>query len=388
MLGFGGSIEIYDRVTAPSDSKVIYEAVWSSRYDHVGRSISGGPSFTAVLTSTDHMAKSIALDPANPQVVYAGNYRSTDGGQSWSAITGLPHTVVQIRAQGGRVYAWTEGGLYKSVDQGQTWVSLKNGTPLKIASAAVDPTNSQIAYAVSDDWPGTLLKTTDGGNTWTDINVGTKQVKTQRPRPSCWAEFYLLRPTAVAVDPYDPQILWASGKCNSTYKTADGGVSWKKQYGVNYIHLDVVTSPASPSTGYLATPYEVAVITGTGSTPLSFGFNSSRGVRIAVDANGKDIYAAVRTSRPQGLYKANLDQRQAWTQVNTGLPSDAVVPYAIAADPRNSGVLYAGVSISTTTPAGIYKTTDGAQTWTGANTGLSGLEVHLWRFLPWSVGYR
>jgi len=94
------------------------------------------------------LAASLAIDPTDPQVLYAGTvgygaYRSGDGGQTWQAINeGLgwqpgfilrvstitideadPHHLALATAYGvGKALAG--GGVYESVDQGRTWVKL------------------------------------------------------------------------------------------------------------------------------------------------------------------------------------------------------------------------------------------------------------------------
>lgn len=68
---------------------------------------------------------SLAIDPANPQIVYAGTaypgvYRSTDGGASWTSFsTGLPSSVVlalSVDPTNQVVYAGTYGGSVFAVN--------------------------------------------------------------------------------------------------------------------------------------------------------------------------------------------------------------------------------------------------------------------------------
>jgi photosystem II stability/assembly factor-like uncharacterized protein len=59
-----------------------------------------------------------------------------------------------------------------------------------------------------------------------------------------------------------------------------------------------------------------------------------------------------------------VDGGVSWATVNGALPTTNVL--AVAIDPSSSSTLYAG------TDAGVFKSTDGGQNWSGANSGLVG----------------
>ncbi|MGH7458156.1 MAG: YCF48-related protein [Longimicrobiaceae bacterium] len=69
----------------------------------------------------------LAYDPEQPEQVYAsttaGLFRSTDGGESWKAVsTDGPELTTLTFDRSGALYATTrEGALLRSVDQGQSW---------------------------------------------------------------------------------------------------------------------------------------------------------------------------------------------------------------------------------------------------------------------------
>jgi photosystem II stability/assembly factor-like uncharacterized protein len=73
------------------------------------------------------------------------------------------------------------------------------------------------------------------------------------------------------------------------------------------------------------------------------------------------VYAGTYKS---GVYKST-DGAQTWKQISNGLNQSAIV-YALAVDPTNSAVIYAGTrSPGMTAPwgGGVFKTTDGGATW-------------------------
>jgi len=173
----------------------------------VFRTTDGGRTWTKVLyKDPDTGAIDLAADPDDPQVVYAalwqarrppweqyqpdegpggGVYKSTDGGATWTRLSGhgLPTgptgrigLAVARTAQTTRVYALigvqqgagSGGGLYRSEDGGATW-QLAGGDP-RITSrnwyfcrVSVDPQNPDVVYVPNVS----LLKSADGGRTFT-----------------------------------------------------------------------------------------------------------------------------------------------------------------------------------------------------------------------------
>jgi len=66
-----------------------------------------------------------------------------------------------------------------------------------------------------------------------------------------------------------------------------------------------------------------------------------------------------------GVFKST-DGGNTWSAVNTGLP--ALFVNALAIDPTTPTTLYAGIGIS---GGGVFKSTDGGNTWSAVNTGLT-----------------
>ncbi|HYL06784.1 MAG TPA: hypothetical protein VE075_12135, partial [Thermoanaerobaculia bacterium] len=109
----------------------------------------------------------LAVGPAH--VVYAGSYRSTDLGRSWTAIA-APAAAVQALAVGSSpdtVYAadGTVGGVRRSVDGGRSWQESARGLHASSAVAlGVDPSDPArlYAYEASEGF----FSSGDGGGHW------------------------------------------------------------------------------------------------------------------------------------------------------------------------------------------------------------------------------
>src|SRR5262249_8843648 len=141
-------------------------------------------------------ASDVALDPSNPNIVFAGLwqarrtpwtltsggpgsglYVSRDGGDTWKQLTGKglpegPWGKIGIRvapSDGSRVYALIEadkGGLYRSDDGGDSWTLASANRALRqrpwyYSCLTVHPTNANEVWFPQVP----MLKTIDGGKT-------------------------------------------------------------------------------------------------------------------------------------------------------------------------------------------------------------------------------
>ncbi len=167
----------------------------------VWKSTNKGGSFTSVTSSRPEFAfNSVAVDPQNSNVVYAGTgdltgyygngiLKSTDAGATWtlygSAEFGA-NAVTQIivhPTNSSRLYASTAWaaqqpaknpppgkGIFRSNDGGATWQQVLNCTPCGsgFTDLLMDPSNPQTLYA-GNAGVG-VFKSTDGGDTWNPLN--------------------------------------------------------------------------------------------------------------------------------------------------------------------------------------------------------------------------
>jgi uncharacterized protein (TIGR03437 family) len=198
----------------------------------------------------------LVVDPTTPDAIYAatnqGVVRSTDGGATFgSATLNLAVTGVGVDPQQpGVVYATAIGQdrsytVYKSADYGSTWTSL--GSPAGRTSAltefaiAVDPHNSSVLYlpATGSCAAGVtncgLIRSAGGGKTWETVNIpGT---------------FY-----NVVFDSKSGAI-YAGGvnRTGQVVKSTDGGKTWtSSNTGLPGYVVDVYLDPNVSSTLYAA----------------------------------------------------------------------------------------------------------------------------------------
>ncbi|HEX7333081.1 MAG TPA: SBBP repeat-containing protein [Pyrinomonadaceae bacterium] len=150
---------------------------------------------------------SIAVDPHTHTRIFAteslsagGVFRSVDSGASWQSVsvnqTGAHGSFVGVSPHTpGLVYAATTSGLFKSVDGGDSWSSVRPQS--RFAKIVFDPVSSSTLYLISS-FEG-LLKSTDNGQTWKDMNNGF-------PEPAV---------TAFAINPLRTSTLYLAGSSHN-----------------------------------------------------------------------------------------------------------------------------------------------------------------------------
>ncbi len=231
----------------PTNSNVLYVAVQD---EGVYKSVDGGASWGLVLDNPS--SAHIAMDPMNPQVLYVGVWKgvckTNNGGASWQiSQEGLTaeatmKKVVVASSNPQRVFAvsefWIFGDSYESTDGGVSWHPL--GTVFQkeasfelrnVVDLAVDPFDERTIYVCgrtfgfTHDGPmqifeGGVLKTTDGGKSWSFVGMTDEHKHQWRDRS--------VNPTALAfaIDPTNPQVVYVTLDYG-LFKSTDGGGSWE-----------------------------------------------------------------------------------------------------------------------------------------------------------------
>jgi photosystem II stability/assembly factor-like uncharacterized protein len=207
---------------------------------------------------------SIAYDPKNSNIIYIGQSytlgKTTDYGNTWEVIDVSPssdsHRVSSITVDpqnsnilylGVYYYLGTGGDIYKSIDGGRT-LSLKAFADVPVNVIKINPKNSRVLYAgtgmfyASDNDPqGGILKSTDGGNNWSQPLLTGVVVN------------------SIQIDPSNPRMLYAGcGSSGGTtyrgfYKSIDGGLNWENKEFAPDAVTEVVINPGRTDTLYAAT---------------------------------------------------------------------------------------------------------------------------------------
>ena len=201
----------------------------------------------------------ISVSAWDPNVIYVGGgektvrgnvshgygvWRSTDAGKTWNAL-GLDDTrhvgririhprdpdTVYVAAMGHLFGPNEQRGLFRSRDGGETWEKiLYVNDEVGCVDVAMDPTNPRILYASfwrvkrtpysleSGGEGSSMWKSTDGGDTWTDItrNEGLPQG--------------VIGINAMTVSPLEPDRVWAIVEADDggVFRSEDAGETWRR----------------------------------------------------------------------------------------------------------------------------------------------------------------
>ncbi len=220
----------------------------------------------------------------------------------------------------------------------------------------------------------------------TEEIVETKDVATSEPPPSLppgsWRSLddlprYI---NDLVADPQNPQLLFAgtgsAGSGSGIYKSQDGGLSWQLADD-GLPSEDVVAlalSSAQPPILYALIGVRGDIYASAdgaqswehlGNSGLFGGFEHG----MYVDPNDENVIFALAKS---GELVRSHDGGHTWLPFGEGLPKDehSLHVLSLAIDPTNSNVIYAGTGGFVGGGRGVYKTTDGGQTWSTINQGM------------------
>ena len=234
--------------------------------------------------------RSVVINPLNPSTIYCGS---------------------------------VSGGVWKTTNAGNYWFPVGDAaTNLIIGSMVIDPVDTNTVYAGTgegffnvDALRGVgVLKSTDGGATWSVLNNFSSLPST--------GPFYVNK---LVIQPDHRGTIFA-GMVGGIWRTTDSGLSWTK---------------------------------------LSMTTISSTCVDLVMDpTNSGILYAAFGLTLTDGVYKTT-NAGASWSKLTNGFPpaTDKYHRISLAIAPSNPQILYACVADSADGTHSIQKTTNGGALW-------------------------
>ena len=232
--------------------------------------------------------------------------------------------------------------------------------PRDVTALAIDPSTPATLYAGT--FEGGVFKSTNGGNSWTTINSGLTST----------------RVFALAIDPSTPATLYAGTGGSGVFKSTNGGTTWQPT-GAN-IFLMVGGGQAlaidrfTPATLYAGNFFGVFKSTngGTSWTDVNTGLPTNPSVNaLAIDPfTSATLYAGT----DDRVFKST-NGGTSWNPFDSGLTGRSV--RALIIDPTTPATLYAGASFpgNNFTGGGVFKSTNGGNSWTDTSSGLTATHV-------------
>jgi photosystem II stability/assembly factor-like uncharacterized protein len=299
--------------------------------------------------------RGLAIQPGNSDVVYAAGEISSF---AWAG-----------REIMGRNFDKVQGVIYKSTDAGETWEAVWRGDNLA-RYILIDPNDVNVLYistgifdreaADSDvvaDFPGGegILKSTDGGENWTQINEGLENL-------------YI---NSLSMHPSDSTVLLAGAGNNvyhqgsGVYLSTNGGETWQRM--THEVISAVDFAPSDPDIAYAAGEtsfyrsadgeYQQWVLQEDPDSEKGWGPRGfAPGIPIDIQVDPRDPLR-VFVNNYAGGNLLSADGGRTWMNASNGYSGAGIT--GLAMDPSNPAILY------TNGKNGTFRTLNGGGEWLG-----------------------
>jgi hypothetical protein len=220
-IGLKDGRHITNIIIHPDDPNTVWVGVMGHLFGPnkergIFKSTDGGKTWKHVLFINEQTGCSdLVIEPGNPSVLYAGTWRV-------------------IRTPSSLESGGDGSGLWKSTDGGETWsnISATKGLPKGtwgIVGVAVAPSNTDKVYAIIENEKGGLYMSADGGQTW------SLQSSDNNIRQRAW--YY----TKVFVDPKNENLVYCPNV--NFMKSRDGGKTFQSLRTPHGDHHDLWIDP-------------------------------------------------------------------------------------------------------------------------------------------------
>jgi photosystem II stability/assembly factor-like uncharacterized protein len=299
--------------------------------------------------------------------LYAGTqhglmiWRSAEGG--WQEVArhfenGIIDSIQGCNQSPEKVFVGvTHDGLYRTSDGGKRWGKVLDGD---IRSVSVDPTDDEVIYAGIE--PVGLFRSEDGGESWQEIS--SLKIMPQSVRKNWW---YPQAPhhghvRNIHIHPDDPQTLYLCLEHGGIVRSFDRGETWQDvSKGIDYLDIHVIANFPKRSDRYF-----VATARGffTSDKPETGWVRAENGLTrdyfhdfvflgpksagelpamlIATADGSPGFWRRENRGARAAMFKSS-DGAASWTRITEGLGNDLdSMIWALAHHPTDSRAVFAG----------------------------------------------
>ena len=319
----GGTAEmVLDHIVIdPTEPRNMLVAAWNAQLPNsdgdLYRSNDAGKTWEIVADLHGKSLRALSMAASNPKILVVGAldgiYRSVNGGRDFDRISPANHAEIKNvesiaidPVNPDVIYAGTWHLPWKTEDGGKTWHNIKKGViddsdVFSIVIDAAQPANlfiSACSGIYRSDTAGELFRKIQG------------------------IPYYARRTRMLQMDPTDHNVVYA-GTTEGLWKTTDAGATWKHMTGSNIIINDVLIDPRHPSRVLLATDRGGVLASDDGGvtfTASNRGFTHRQAAALLVDRSNRGVlYAGVLNDKEFGGVFVSRDAGQTWKQNSDGL---------------------------------------------------------------------
>jgi photosystem II stability/assembly factor-like uncharacterized protein len=346
-LGKGDDLVIDHIVFDPTNVETIYAAGWGLYHDDEGdvfRSDDGGATWKVLEGAHGKSIRSLAMAPSDHNVLVIGAldgvFRSRDGGTTWEKMTPDNPEVtanyssmrnfvsVAIDPQNPDVvYAGTRHLAWKTADGGKNWHSIHDGMldDSDVFSIIVDPRTPSHVYASACSG---IYRSDNGADLFHRVQG--------MPHSA-------IRTRVLKQDPVRSSIVYA-GTTGGMWKTVDGGAKWSLVTSPDVVVNDVLIDPRNPERVMIATDRGGVLVSNDAFAkyqPSNRGFSHRMvGSVIADHTDPNRLYVGIVNDKVHGGMFTTDNVGKTWLQVSKGLGDRDILSLQQA----ENGVVYAGTN--------------------------------------------
>lgn len=351
-------LSIDNLVIDPRNSQIMYAGAWAldtSLNDDMGvfKSEDGGDNWKLLKDTKGLYILSLDIAASDSNILFAGAktglFRSTNAGKDWEKIdtSAYPdiHNINSVACDPTNpqvIYAGTHHLAWKTVDDGKTWKLVQKGV--------VD--DSDIMGITVDDHNGKLVYINACSGIYRSDSAGEKFIKVPG------IPFSARRTYALLPHPTDPKIVFA-GTSEGLWRTKDGGKRWMLLTPKTAVIRAIVIHPDKPKRLYIASDdYGVQVSENLGDdfADANNGFIHRHILAFMTDTQERGrVLASVYHDGSAGSIFASNDGGETWGSSSKGLGMRDV--FCLHQSIENPAIIYAG------TNAGVYRSDDKGASW-------------------------